>query len=486
LLDEIFAFEIFQVISIIFRKTSRWIFFAALVYAPWAYGATTSASINIANWVLVVALVLWGAELLSGGRRPDLPPFLLILTGALVCVGGWMALNAKSIYDSEFSLFVPLRNFVPFLTGSVDYANSAAWMLRGALLLGTILFVSDLSQSSRWLLRLWYVIGLVGGSIAFLGLLQKATGAQMIFWQPPPPPEYGVTTFFATYFYHGNAGAFLNLVWPLSAGLVIRAFTRQSQPGMRALWTIVSIVTIAGVLANTSRMAQVVALVLLVVIGLHFGPGLLRRLPGAQKSVAIAGALALVLALIALAQATHLEQPLNRWQLVSEQIPADARWQASRVALDALPGAGFFGFGPGTFRVVFPGYNIGSGHAVRGSWRFLHEDYLQTVLEWGWLGSSLWALLFFGGIAVGILSYNRYATRDWIPRRRVMQPLAIIALAGVAMHALVDFPFQIESIQLYVATCLGVCWGSVLWRDHAPRTSGQADLSPYSATRAVR
>ena len=193
-------------ISSIFRKASRWIFFAALAYAPWAYGATTSASINITNWVLLVALVLWGAELLTGRRRPRLPLFLIILTGALICVGGWMALNAKSIYDSEFSLFVQLRNFVPFLTGSVDYANSSAWILRGALLLGTILFVSDLSQNSRWLLRLWYVISLIGGSIAFLGLLQKATGAQMIFWQPPPPPEYGVTTFFATYFYHGNAG----------------------------------------------------------------------------------------------------------------------------------------------------------------------------------------------------------------------------------------------------------------------------------------
>jgi O-Antigen ligase len=378
-----------------------------------------------------------------------------------------MTLNARSIYDSEFSVFVQLRNFVPFLTGSVDYANTAAWMLRGGLLLGAILFVCDLSQSSRWLLRLWYVIGLAGGSIAFLGLLQKATGAQMIFWQPPPPPEYGVTTFFATYFYHGNAGAFLNLAWPLSAGLVIRSFTSRSQPGMRALWTIVFVVTIAGVLANTSRMAQVVALVLLVLIGLHFGPGLLRRLPGAQKSVAIAGALALVLALISLAQATHLEQPLNRWQSVSEQIPADARWHSSRVALGALPQAGFFGFGPNTFRVVFPGYNIGSGHAVPGSWRFLHEDYLQTVLEWGWLGSSLWALLFFGGITVGILSYRRHAAQDWMPRRRIMQSVAIIALAGVAIHALVDFPFQIESIQLYVATYLGVCWGSHSWYDNS-------------------
>ena len=415
------------------------------------------------NWVLLVALVLWGAELLTGGRRPDLPPFLLTLTGALVCAGGWMSLNAKSIYDSEVSLFVPLRNFAPFLTGSIDYANSAAWMLRGALLLGTMLLVCDLSQSSRWLLRLWYVIGLVGGSIAFLGLLQKATGAQMIFWQPPPPPEFGVTTFFATYFYHGNAGTFLNLVWPLSAGLVIRAFTSQSQPGMRALWTLVFIVTIAGVLANTSRMAQVVALVLMVVIGLHFGPALLRKLSGAQKSVAMAGALAIILTLIALAQATHLEQPLNRWQSVVERIPADARWQASHVALSVLPHAGFFGFGPGTFRVVFPGYNIGSGNSAPGTWRFLHEDYLQTVLEWGWLGSSLWALLFFGGIAVAIRSYKKYARREWMPRRRVMQPLVIVALAGVAMHALVDFPFQIESIQLYIAAYLGVCWGSSLW-----------------------
>lgn len=449
--------------SSIFRKASRWIFFAALVYAPWAYGATTSASIQITNWILLSTLVLWVVELLISRREPRCSMLLGLLAGSLICVGGWLAFNARSMYDSEFSFFVPLRNFAPPFAGSVDYAISAAWMFRVALLLGVVLFVSDLSQSRRWLLRMWYVIGLVGGSIAFLGLLQKATGARMIFWQAPPPPEFGVTTFFATYFYHGNAGAFLNLVWPMSAGLVIRAFTNRSHPGMRAVWVIVFILTIAGVLANTSRMAHLVALVLLVVIGFHFGPMVLRTLSGAQKSVAIAGALAIVLALIALAQATHLEQPLNRWQSLSERIPADARWQASRLALGALRGAGFFGSGPGTFRVVFPGYNIGSGQPVPGSWRFLHQDYLQTVLEWGWLGSSFWALLFFGGIAMAIRSYKTYATREWTPRRRVLQPLAIVALMGVALHALVDFPFQIESIQLYVAAYLGICWGSSLW-----------------------
>jgi hypothetical protein len=451
------------VISRFFRGASRWIFFAALVYAPWAYGATTSESIQITNWVLLAALVLWAIELLVSRRTPRVPRLLFFLTAALICVGGWMVFNAKSIYDSDFFVFVPLHNCAPPVAGSVDYPISAAWMIRCALLLGTVLFVADLSRSDRWLLRLWYVIGLVGGSIAFLGLLQKATGAQMIFWQPPPPPDVWVSTFFASYYYHGNAGAFLNLVWPLSSGLVIRAFASGSHPWMRAMWTSVFLLTIAAVLANTSRMAQLVALLLLVAICVQFGPLLLRKLSGG-KSVALAGALAIGLALIAFAQASHFEQALNRWQSETKHIPNDARWQASRVAVRALPDAGLFGFGPGTFRVVFPAYKVAAKSDVAGTWRFLHQDYLQTLLEWGWLGSSLWALLFFGGITVAIRNYRKYAL-GWTPRRRVLQPLVVIALAGVAVHAVVDFPLQIESIQLYVAAFLGLCWGSRLWHE---------------------
>jgi hypothetical protein len=430
--------------------------------------------------MLLGALVLWAVELLVSRRTPRFPRLLFFLAVALVCVGGWMVFNAKSIYDSDFFVFVPLRNFAPPLAGSVDYTISAVWIIRGALLLGTILFVADLSQSNRWLLRLWYAIGLVAGSIAFLGLLQKATGAQMIFWQPPPPEDVRVSTFFATYYYHGNAGAFLNLVWPLSAGLVIRAFSKRSHPGLRAMWISLLILTIAGVLANTSRMAQLIGVVLLLAICLQFGPALVRKLFGTEKSVALAGALAIVLALIALAQATHLDQPLTRWQTESQRIPSDARWQACHVALAALPDAGLFGFGPGTFRVVFPTYNIGSVNQVPGTWRFLHEDYLQTLLEWGWLGCSLWGLLCFGGIMVGIRSNNKNARRDWTPRRRVLQPLVIIALVGVALHALVDFPFQIESIQLYVATYLGICWGSTLWRQKSEDRSRRSDRSDTS------
>src|SRR5437773_5747172 len=164
-----------------------------------------------------------------------------------------MVSTTKSIYDPDFCVFVPLRNFASPFAGSIDYTISAAWIVRGTLLLGTILFVVDLSQSNRWLLRLWYTIGFVAGSIAFLGLIQKATGARMIFWQPAGP--YASQTFFATYYYHANAGAFLNLAWPLTAGLALRAFITPRHPAMRAIWISVFVVTVAGVLANTPRLA---------------------------------------------------------------------------------------------------------------------------------------------------------------------------------------------------------------------------------------
>ena len=74
---------------------------------------------------------------------------------------------------------------------------------------------------------------------------------------------------------------------------------------MRALWTIVFIVTIGGSVANTSRMAQVVALVMLVAIGVDFRPGSVaeKNCQVRRRSVALAGAFAIVWPSIALAQA---------------------------------------------------------------------------------------------------------------------------------------------------------------------------------------
>jgi hypothetical protein len=254
------------------------------------------------------------------------------------------------------------------------------------------------------------------------------------------------------------------LVFPLAVGLAVRAFVTRTNAGTRALWLTVALLTLVAVFANTARAAQVIAVLLLFGVCVRVGPRLLHGFSRGEKNVALAGIAAILLTLLAIARVSHIEQPIGRWKLASEEFSADARWLSAAVALKSLPHAGLFGFGPGTFRAVFPSFNRGAPTPAPGDWRFLHEDYLQTLMEWGWLGGALWVVLFFGGMIVAIRRLKSSEAATWLPRRRLLLSLVLIALGGVAVYALVDFPLQIASIQLYVATYLGICWGSAAWK----------------------
>ncbi len=206
--------------------------------------------------------------------------------------------------------------------------------------------------------------------------------------------------------------------------------------------------------------------------------------------MSLASFLALCFALYAVIEASQIDRSAKRWEKMGQSVSRDARWTASQVALRALPEAGWSGFGPGTFRVIFPYYTAGSDKRLEGKWRYLHQDYLQTLLEWGWFGGGLMVCVFFGGIAVGARNLSRASARarsvrlppaerrpqhpesvrqlegemtEWSPRQRLLLPLVLLGLLSVALHALVDFPLQVASIQLYVATYVGICWGSSAW-----------------------
>ena len=456
------------------RDASRWIVVAALVYAPWDYGATTERGIIVVSWLTTGAFALWlVSQLLNGVAARTrssgesvraiscrVPVALALLTSVLLLLGWWMVANAKSIYDDEQFMFVRVASVLPRLPGSIDQAISAAWMLRATGLLGTILIAADLARDGRCLLRLWVALAGTGGSIALLGLMQKASGAPMIFWRAAEQP---VTTFFATFFYHGNAGAFMNLTLPLTIGLALRAFTRPGQPLWRAVWLLLAIVSVVAVFANTSRMGQFLgALITLAILG-WLVPKLSRVLRRPRWSMAVVGVIALGFATYAIVQASQLDRAWKRWEQIDQTLRRDARWLAMQAAWRAVPEASWAGFGPGTFRVIFPYYTAGFDERLRGWWLFLHQDYLQTLLEWGWAGSALWAGIFFGGIFVALRNRLTKASEEWAPRQRLLLPLVLLGLASVAIHALVDFPLQIASIQLYSAALLGICWGSGNW-----------------------
>ena len=441
------------------RGLARWMFLGTLVAAPWLYGATKAWTIELVSGMLVFVLAIWLASFLVDRRWPMVPRGLASIALLILLQGWWMVANAHAVYDSTFGVFAPVRPLLQNAAGSVDYVISFGWMLRATILLGVICMVAEIAQRPVWLLRLWGAIAIAGGSIALLGLIQKGTGAQMIFWQLAAPAD--AKTFFATYYYHANAGALMNLALPVIAGLALWTVARSARAVPRAVSATTLLIVVVAVFSNTSRMAQAVGVLIMITLLAAVIRPAVKIIAHAEKRTLVVGVLIVAVTVLAIAQAAHLDKPIARWQQFTRQMPVDARWAANRAAWNAVGDAGLFGFGPGSFRTVFPHYQQALKAQLQGTWRFLHNDYLQTLLEWGWVGSALVAALFFGGIGIAIRSYLR--AQRWSNRQRLLLPCVVVALIGVAIHAAVDFPFQILSIQLFVATYVGICWGSVRW-----------------------
>src|SRR5260221_1300413 len=121
---------------------------------------------------------------------------------------------------------------------------------------------SDLSAREHWRRRLWLIMCLTGVSLMVLGLVQRVTAAPGIFWRTDL--DCGLT-FFATYRYHANAGAFINIIFPLVAAQSICAFQKSAADVAKAFWVLASICVLASAFVNVSRAATVITVGLVVI-----------------------------------------------------------------------------------------------------------------------------------------------------------------------------------------------------------------------------
>ena len=437
-----------------------------LVFAPWAFGSTRLWAIDWLNRGLAVALFLRLLAFPFGGigRFRNLPRLLVIVVAAVLLLGWWMTWNARAVYDAGAAVFAPVKVPVPFAAGAVDAIMAEAAMIRITCLLGVLFLIWELADDAGWRRRIWTTVALTGASIAALGVWQRAAGAPTIFWEDPAArgSDSYVKSFFATFYYHANAGAFLNLCLPVAAAGLLRALSRRTPPLELTIWIGAVVAFVLASVINTSRAGQIIAATLTLVVLAWPARGLLKFTWSRQRRTFAwtIGSVGLLLAVVLLA--VGLQVQIGRWQQTAQQLGTGTllgtRLLAQQAALHAVPDAGLCGFGPGCFEVMFPYYTLYLGNRIDGIWRYLHADYVQTLLEWGILGTIMWSVIFFGGILRGI---RAYCARDAEAnsQQNLFLPAILLALAGVAIHALIDFPLQIASIQLYVAVYLGLCWG---------------------------
>ncbi len=454
----------------VLRKGSGCLLMIALVAAPFLHGGTTVGAARALSLMLYAAAGLWMAALVGERRLPGVPKIMLACAAGLMLQGWIMTLNARSVFDRDFLALMERPEHRAFLPGSIDRRGSLETMVRLGALLLLLIMVADLARSTRWLRRFSSVMALAGGGLAVFGIWQKISTEPWPVWPVTNPPP----TAFGTFWYHGNAAALLNMTWPLSLAAAFWAFRGQRGHVAKASWIAGTGVILWAVAMNVSKGGHLIAASLVatlaIVLFLHLRLVLAHH--GWRQLLAFSGLAVLALAILIVG--TDTARSAARWLEWFGRSESDSRLATARACLEMLPDAGWFGYGPGTFIAAFQRHVAGLPFSETAIWKFAHNDWLQYFVEWGFLGGGAWLLLWSIPVrragchfwtvlrpAFGLESKRTRRGRErWsqsLEAERIYRCFgASLALAGVLVHALFDFPLQIMSLQIYAITLAGM------------------------------
>ena len=268
---------------------ARWFLLANIVLAAWLYGCTRDWTREWVTWLLLANTVLFLVGVAAKQRLPRVPLVVMIAVIFLLLQGGLMAWNAQRQFLDGVGVFVDRIQPMPGWPGFWDVAMvmQSLWLAAG--LLGAFCVACDMAGEREWRERFWVTVAGTGLSIVVLGLAQRLTGADDIFWglETRRGP-----TFFAVYRYHANAGAFINLVLPLQVALAVRAFQREGAEAGRVFWTLAAMVTAAAGFVNVSKAANAICLFLMAAMAVWFATSRLRALGVRNWLIALVSMLA--------------------------------------------------------------------------------------------------------------------------------------------------------------------------------------------------
>ncbi len=475
---------------------------AALIAAPWMYGSTRHWALVVLCQVLTVVTAGWVSaawfkrRVVSVDRYLALPILFLFLSGWLVVLTG-ARIEADPFNTKHFA---DLSQRWP---GSfiVKSPVETMWLFSG--LFGALLLVSDPSTGAWRRSSSYNTLVCVGASISLLGIVQVQLKAPAILWDMKVP---FTGYFFATFFQHTNAASFLNLVWPLAAGVLVARISvagamERKDRRITGLWVAVFVIGLSGLAAQVSVFGVVNAAILMALLlgwvlwrlpARYLVPMVLRFcIVAAICGCAIGGVVVFGKKWPGLKARWHDLQVVSRTAVPVVAKPevqpkGDFRMRADglidspggdstaqgrlvgyrrlvkMLCLQMVPKGGLLGFGPGSWSRAYPHFtNDPLMRTFYLQMQFAHQDYLQAVVEWGVLGAVAWALVIGGAIRGGLCRLRRFRMAGGsisVEEGRVAG--ALVAIFGVGLHGLFDFPLQVPSIQLYVVVLLGLLWSA--------------------------
>ncbi len=434
-----------------------------------AFGSSTIEYRKFAAAGLALLAILAIATLPRSHRFPQLPKWTWFSLGFLLLWASFMAWNAHSDHDREIWVFTDFLNR-PFegAPGAVAYSDAQYFTLEFAGVMMGFFAVARCVESKAWIVLLQLFAG-AGLAVTFVALGHKILGMKTV-WGLTATAEQAAEgivvvhpeTFFAPYIYNANAAAFLNLVFPISLALALRAWRNERPISTIFFWALAGFVSAAGVIATASKGGFLILLFCLFLILLLEWQTLRtlikRRRSGAplglEAKVGFFAGLAIVIGFMAMGT-RHL---FSRWSTLVETLSANEQSGSVHSRVEMMkkliemgsPSEGsWHGFGPGAFPHLLPYFNPENNSALLGAWHRGHSDPLQTIVEWGYLGFVAWFSLGAGAIIAALVMLKQ--SRISAPNAHLVKAL-LVGLLGVGAHSCFDFPLSIFSIHVIALT----------------------------------
>ena len=475
--------------------------YAMVVFSPWAFGTTQAWSMWAMTGAGYVCGALLGCKLAIrrfkgyepsrwGETRRSGPPSetgdARFLTPArLAAVLAWLtvgilayclvsAVNARATFrPDQFSfVYAPPRKWVSWLPHSLDGGRTwlafwqylglacAFWAIRDWLL-GKTEGEERAQRSGQGpegqhsapllparLRRLLWVLTINGGLLGVEGIVQRLEGSGRLLFLVQPHVNPAASTQFGPYAYRSNAAQYLNLLWPVGLGFWWMLNQSLGFRHKRHHLILLSCVIMAACpIISTSRAGAliafgIVALAAVLLTASHFL--FVPRRPGDRKGQRVTLVCLQLSFVVALALGLGFGWKTLKPRLEQLGEGFEIRQRMCDLARPMAEDYPWFGTGPGTFETVFQLYRISTDTYWPAQ---LHNDWLETRITFGWVGSGLIA----SALAVVVL---RWFVRGGIHGGRRFVILMWLALAGCLAHARYDFPFQIHSIVfLFLVLC---------------------------------
>lgn len=444
------------------NRFALWLVVGATLLAPWLFAAADAWSHLFIVILTFAAGCLALIALLLGPRHATPIPCLVPLTLLIAYVGtqsldlgpslsAWLSPSADSIRRESVDILSEVQQLrarsAILDTPAAAISLSPAATRRSFILLTGYFIVFMVMAGS---INHWHEVRAVSAVLlistfllALLSILHHFSDSTTMMWFHKP--RHG-GTFFGTFTNRNHAGAHFNMMFGLSAAMLLSAVTIHGAESLSLrerllafstrhtsriiLMAFATMVIGATVILSRSRGAAVsllAALACFAAVQYRFGSGERRT-----RSVTFLSLILLVAAVwIGWTPLMSRLATLSN-VIIMTPVEPDSRMVATGSTLQIFGLCPLTGSGFGSFRHVFPIFQPSS--ITFGRWNHAHNDWAQLLAEGGIIGALLFLLL--------LLGWLRWLKGRWpmmLHRAQIFIQTLSIGLIAIAMHSFFDY-----------------------------------------------